>query len=165
MTREPDLADRPFALHVERRMALPPEVLYRAWTERFDEWFAARGSVAMEPRVGAPFFFETEHRFEENAPAQRHPHYGRFLTLEPARLVRLTWVTGAGGTKGAETVVTVAFEPVAGGTLVRLQHAGFGDAEARDRHAHAWPMVLEQQEARLLAAARAAGGRDPHAAA
>lgn len=55
----PDLSSRPFQLTVERTMPLPPDAVFRAWTERFDLWFAAPGSVLMTAAVNAPFFFET----------------------------------------------------------------------------------------------------------
>jgi len=58
-------------------------------------------------------------------------------------------VTGAGGTKGAETVVTVELQPQGTGTHVRLTHAGFQDDESRRGHVRAWPLVLEQLELRL----------------
>jgi uncharacterized protein YndB with AHSA1/START domain len=140
----PDLSTRPHELSVIHTFPFPPEVLYKAWTEQFELWFAAPGTVSMKVEVNAPFFFETH--FEN----QRHPHYGRFLRLEPNKLVELTWVTGKGGTNGAETVVTVELSPNDSGTDLRLRHAGFADEQAMQQHADAWPHVFDQLEQRLM---------------
>jgi uncharacterized protein YndB with AHSA1/START domain len=53
----------------------------------------------------------------------------------------MTWLTGAAGTKGAETVVTIEFTPSGSGTYPRLTHTGFPDKESRDKHAQAWPVA------------------------
>ena len=136
MPDQPDLSQRPFKLTVERHMNATPDALYRAWTENFAKWFAEPGTLIMEPRVDAPFFFETH--FE----GQRHAHYGRFLSLKPNERVEMTWVTGSPGTGGAETVLTIDLIPEDQGTLLKLFHAGFYDEVTRDGHEEAWPEGL-----------------------
>lgn len=148
--RIPDISARPYDLTVERDFATTPTTLYQAWTVGFDRWFAAPGSVLMRAAVNAVFFFETEFKPEGRPLVQRHPHYGRFLRLIVDQLVELTWVTGAGGTDGAETVVTVELQPIGHTTRLNLTHAGFAGEAARDRHRQAWPLVLAQLDQRVV---------------
>ena len=124
-------------------MAAAPALLYQAWTERFDLWFAALGTLRMRGELDEPYFFGT--RFDGLC----HPHYGRFLALEPDRSVEVTWKTDAGGTQGAETVVRVELEPAGAGTRLRLTHAGVANDESARQHAAAWPVVLAHLDERL----------------
>ena len=122
----PDLTQRPYNMTVERHMQARPAALFEAWTSGFERWFASPGTALMEPEVNRPFFFETHYAEERHA------------------LIELTWVT-AGGTHGAETVVTVELSPAATGktgTQLRLTHAGFPDEALCQRHREAWPRVL-----------------------
>jgi uncharacterized protein YndB with AHSA1/START domain len=125
----------------ERIMGASPDELFTAWTEQFDRWFALPGSVLMKPEVDVPFFFDV------HFVGERHPHYGRFLRLERPRLVELTWVTGAGGTEGAETVIRVELTPTESGTRLHLTHSGFPNQQLRDQHDEAGPAVLAHLDA------------------
>jgi uncharacterized protein YndB with AHSA1/START domain len=127
-------------------MDASPDVLYRAWTEQFDRWFATPGTLLMKAEVNFVFFWEVQHE------GKRFPHYGRFLRLEPNQFVEMTWLTGPMGTKGAETVVTVELAPEGPGTRLRLTHAGFLDQESRDGHEQAWPGILAHLDEQMKGA-------------
>ncbi|WP_343488434.1 SRPBCC domain-containing protein [Allomuricauda sp. d1] len=144
--RNPDLSNRLLELVVKKNMKSTPSTLFKAWTQEFETWFAAPGTVIMEGQVNTTFFFETEYKFEASQKAQREPHYGRFLRIKENELVELTWITGPNGTKGAETVVKVTFEPLNRGTDLTLTHSGFLDEESKNQHKEAWPEVLKQMD-------------------
>ena len=61
---EPDLSDRPLRLSVERDMAASPAALFRAWTQEFDRWFAAPGSVIMDAGINKVFYFVYKGKFQ-----------------------------------------------------------------------------------------------------
>ena len=133
----PDLSSDPLQMICERTMSAAPEVLYRVWTsDQIDRWFAIPGTVLMKPEINVPYFFYTQY------DGTKHAHHGRFLSLEPDRLIEMTWQTAV-GTKGAETVVRVELTPSGEGTQLRLSHAGFCDEESMKGHAEAWPNALE----------------------
>ena len=144
----PDLKDRPHAVKTARLMQVPAEVLYAAFTTELDRWFAAPGTVLMRPEVNVPFYFETVHQSENDSQAERSPHYGRFLRLEPGHCLQMTWVSGPEGTGGVETVLTIELAELGAATDVRLTHEGFADEATADQHAKAWPFVLAQLECR-----------------
>ena len=133
----PDLSSRPFSMTVERQMAAAAECIYDAWTRTFDKWFAQPGELIMTPNEGSLFFFYNRHDWG------RHAHYGRFLELIKNERVRMTWLTGAPGTYGDETVIEVALSPRERGTLLRLTHSGFSTKEACKAHQDNWPAALE----------------------
>ena len=141
-----------YALTISRTSPLSAVTLYRAWTTGWTPWFAESKSARLRAVVGEPFFFEVAQRFNDGREPVRHPHYGRFLRLEPNALVSLTWVTGLGGTGGAETTLTVHLDTIAGDfTRVTLTHESFVTPESRDAHETAWPVILAHQDATLQA--------------
>ncbi|NNC48598.1 MAG: SRPBCC domain-containing protein [Sphingomonas sp.] len=141
MIPRPDHHKRPLACSCERVVSTSPELLFEAWTIGFDRWFAQPGTLAMQAEPGRPFFFYNREEWG------RHPHYGRFLALDEARLIEMTWLTGDGsdvGTQGAETILKISLESVAEGTLVNLHHSGFVSEASRDAHAENWPLALDE---------------------
>jgi uncharacterized protein YndB with AHSA1/START domain len=140
---EPDLSDRPHDTRVERVMRASSHALYESFTTGWEGWFALEGALVAAPVVNGQLFFVVEHE------GKRHPHYGRFLALEPDRRVELTWLTGIDGTQGAETVLSVDLEPRSTGCALTLTHRGFYDHERADHHGKSWEQILVGLDKRL----------------
>jgi uncharacterized protein YndB with AHSA1/START domain len=144
---DPDIDSAPsnasYALDVVQVVSVSATRVYQAFTDQLDQWFAASGTLAITPEPGGLY------RFETVMEGQRHPHYGRFLELDPGKRVRMAWMTGDPGTQGAETIVTIDIAETEGGTRVRIRQSGFYDEASRDGHEDAWPLVLAHLETTL----------------
>jgi uncharacterized protein YndB with AHSA1/START domain len=134
----PDVSSRPHSIELEQALRANAHDIYEAWTERFDRWFAEPGDLMMTPEVDVPYFFLNRRDWGS------HPHYGRFVELVPDELVVMTWLTGAGGTEGAETLLRIELTPQENGTLLKMVHSGFPNQASADGHADNWPEGLEE---------------------
>lgn len=126
-----------------RTIKASPERVFRAWTdpERARPWLANGGEIILQPHKGGLFFLDMIYE------GFTYPHYGRYLQVEPARLLEFTWMSQ--GTEGKESIVRVELEPVPEGTRLTLTHTGLpSDKHARE-HEGGWLELLRWLEERL----------------
>jgi uncharacterized protein YndB with AHSA1/START domain len=132
------------------RIAAPPDVVFRFFTDpaRIVQWMGV--AALLEPRPGGAF------RVEANG---RDVVVGEYLEVDPPHRVVFSW-----GFEGAERIVAagttrveVTLRPDGDGTLLTLLHHDLPD-HARAAHGEGWVHYL----ARLApAAAGNPPGRDP----
>lgn len=141
--------DRPATNHaarsvvLEREMPHPPEKIWRALSEGqlIKEWLMEND---FEPTVGRGFKFRST-----PVPNWNGVIDCEVLVLKPNQQLSYTW-----GTMGMESVVVWTLTPTSNGTLVRLEHSGFGpDQDAAYKGAtYGWQKFvgnLEQVLAKL----------------
>jgi len=105
---------------IEKEFAHPPEKVWRALTEGdlIRQWLMAND---FQPVVGRSFQFRAE-----PVPGWNGVIDCEVLLAEPYERLSYSW-----GTMGMGTVVAWTLTPTQGGTLVRMEHSGFGaDQEA-----------------------------------
>jgi uncharacterized protein YndB with AHSA1/START domain len=140
-------------LRLERRLAAPRALVFRAWTEplHLRRWSAPHGFVIPEAdgelRPGGPW--RTTMRAPDGA---EHRLIGTYREIVPPRRLVFThaWLDDA-GRPGPETLVTVELDEIRGGTLLRLTQTGFASAGARDGHGQGWSETLDRLAAHLEA--------------
>jgi uncharacterized protein YndB with AHSA1/START domain len=101
---------------IEREMPFPPEKIWRALTEGalIKEWLM---DTDFQPVAGHIFQFRST-----PVPNWDGIINGKVLVIEPRKKLSYTW-----GTMGMESVVDWTLLATSGGTLVRMEHAGFRD--------------------------------------
>ena len=142
-------------LRIERRLAAPRELVFAAWTEprHLRRWSAPHGfeiPVAEgELRPGGGW------RAAMRAPdGTEHRLAGTYREIvAPERLVFTHAWLDDDGRPGPETLVTVTFDAVEGGTLMRFTQTGFDSRAARDGHGGGWTESFERLDAYLAAEA------------
>jgi len=136
----------PITLELSRHFDAPPEAVFDAWLQKsWGEWAGppgVRGEVVqLEPRVGGRF------RIVMHTPDGKElPVGGVYREIaRPSRLV-MTWKWEH---EEQETLITLSFQPAAGGTNLTLRHENFAAVERRDSHKNGWTGTFDKLEAFL----------------
>ena len=125
---------------VTRTISASPQEVYDTWLNTKSPgspWFGCK-RVILDVKVDGLFCHLVGHEGVEWA------HYGRFIVLERPRRIEQTWVSE--GTRGLESVVALAFEPLGHQTSVTLRHSGVPDDDFGRQHRNGWTFVLEAIE-------------------
>ena len=129
-------------LEVRRVIRADREAVFDAWVDEdvIRQWWSPEnydpGPVTTDVREGGSFELGLQPPEGDGFSAT-----GTYRTVDrPARL-EFTWTWS---NAPLETVVTVEFNEVEGGTEVVLTHTGFPNAEARDQHREGWEACLER---------------------
>ena len=104
---------------VEQEVPADPAAVYAAWTDadRLARWWWPHlrdTRYVLDAREGGSYLIETE--------AAGIGIRGRFVELDPPRLIRFTWTWLNDGVPVVEEPVSIAFQPQGDGTLVTVTH-------------------------------------------
>ena len=140
------LIDKP-SLTLTREYAAPPERIWRAWTDAkaLSEWWGPEpgGAVSvaeLDVRVGGRF-----HIVFGGPDGKEHEVQGVYREVVPNRKLVFTWVWPR-TTPERESVVTIVFEKVAGGTNLAFRHEHLFDEAVRDGHRQGWTETFAKLE-------------------
>jgi uncharacterized protein YndB with AHSA1/START domain len=123
-------------LTVARTIPAPAEKIFDVWMDPKSPggpWFGAE-RVILNPVADGLFYLAVKHA------ARTWPRYGRFLQIDRPSRIEYIWMSE--GTKGAESIVTVAMEARGDGTEVTLRHSGVPDDEMGRQHKEGWTWIL-----------------------
>lgn len=132
---------------VERTMPYEPERVWRALTDRaaLNQWLMPNNFVA---EAGRRFTFKTKPMGDWDGTVFCH-----VIACEPPRLLSYTWTGGSENNEGYGSVlnstVTWTLAPVAGGTRIRMEHAGFVSPEndiAYNAMSPGWGKIIDRLE-------------------
>jgi uncharacterized protein YndB with AHSA1/START domain len=127
MSRAPDVPGDQARVSV--RVAAPPAVAFRVFTEEIDLWWLAglryriagkrKSVIHLEPGVGGRLFEKVE-----TSAGPRVYETGHVTAWEPPSRLAFDW-RAVNFARGETTEVEVVFEPTASGTLVTVTHRGW----------------------------------------
>lgn len=119
--------------------------LFEAWTNPavLKQWFGPENrycsTAELDARVGGSYRIAV--RLKHVADAPEAVVTGHFTRVEPNHLLQLNWIPS--WNPGEESLVTVSFEHVTGGTEVTIRHEHFLP-EAFDGYTEGWHGCLNK---------------------
>lgn len=133
-------------LEIKRFINAPRERVFAAWTrpEEMVKWFGSERcaciSVAADVQVGGQWCM----RMKSDGTGE-NDYRGVYLVVKPPAKLVYTWCWNNHPLMGAgDTLVTVEFLELDGGTEIHLRHEGFANMELRDRQEHGWAGCVER---------------------
>ena len=140
------------AVQVNRVVKASRQRVFDAWIvpELRQQWWAAHPGMScpfaeIDAKVGGKY------RIGMRAPDadQDYITVGEFVEINPPSKLVFTWTWEQPAHGGANTLVTVQFLEVEGGTEVRLTHERFTDQAHADEHNQGWNGCLDSLAATI----------------
>lgn len=139
-------------LVIERVFKASPDKVFKAWTDPaiLVKWWGPEGfetpDAQLDVRPGG-----TWRSVMVSPDGTSHVVSGVYREISPPKRLVLTWGwQQPDGKRGHETVVELTFDPVPGGTRLRLLQRVFDSADQRNNHHQGWTSSFNDLE-RLLA--------------
>ena len=134
------------ALVLRRVYRATPQRVYEAWTNpELAKQFLCPESVtiadvAMDVRTGGSY-----HIVMQKEDGERLTVRGTYRDVQPAKRLSMTWKWEEDDPKDEyDTVLTIEFAPVDGGTELTLTHEGFQKEQNRSNHEYGWTSILDK---------------------
>jgi uncharacterized protein YndB with AHSA1/START domain len=134
------------ALVLRRTYAAPRQRVFDAWTtpEIMTKFFGPGDvmieEISMDVRTGA-----TYRLVMVMADGERMPVGGTYREVRPPEKLAMTWRWEEDDQADEfDTLLTLEFNEVAGGTELVLTHEQLRSVESRDRHAEGWGQIIDQ---------------------
>lgn len=137
-------------LKLNRFIKAPQQRVFEAWTqpELIMKWFGPGTSylksAKVDARVGGKYSL---HMKTDGCGTSKEPGEstvgGTYREVKPYSRLAFTW---GWGDDADDTLVTVDFVAVQGGTQVTLTHEGFPSEESRNNHNFGWTGALDKLE-------------------
>lgn len=129
------------SLTIERKITAPAEAVFDAWLNPdMLQKFMLPGDGMSVPKASSDA--KEGGRFEVvmKSGDQEMPHTGTYLEINPHSRIVFTWESPF---SPGESTVTLGFDAIEGGTMLRLTHERFVDEESRDNHEAGWGYILQ----------------------
>ena len=133
-------------LEIKRFINAPRDRVFAAWTkpEEMVKWLGCEQRVCLSVTADVQIGGQWRIRMK-SAQAGETEFHGVYLAVRPPAKLVYTWCWKNHPLMGAgETLVTVEFLELDGGTEIHLRHEGFASVELRDRHNEGWSGCVEK---------------------
>ncbi len=130
------------SLQIVRTVDTDPQTVFDAWTqpELIKKWFAPGDHTV--PAAEVDLCVGGRYRITMQQPdGHQDISSGAYKEIVPGQRLVMTWAWEVPDAK--QTLLTVEFRAVAGGTEITLTHEDFRDAEQRDLHDEGWHGCLD----------------------